>query len=111
MRERLADSRTGRRTIAACMVGVARPRLTRAGLLPSSGAGAPGPDGSELQLYHLLQLLRQQGGDAYSRYNALWRELVSFASALDFRSRQLVKKPNAEKLEFGKVILTADGRR
>jgi len=38
-----------------------------------------------LQLYRLL---RQQGGDAYSRYNALLRELVSFESALDHRCRQ-----------------------
>jgi hypothetical protein len=29
----------------------------------------------ELQLY---QLLRQHGGNAYSRYNALLRELLSF---------------------------------
>jgi hypothetical protein len=36
----------------------------------------------ELQLYGLLQLER---GDAYSRYNALVRELVSFENALDRR--------------------------
>jgi hypothetical protein len=37
----------------------------------------------------LYRLLREQGGDAYSRYNALLRELVSFESALDHRCRRL----------------------
>ena len=36
----------------------------------------------ERQLYRLL---RQEGGDAYSRYIALIRELVSFEEALDRR--------------------------
>jgi hypothetical protein len=34
----------------------------------------------ERQLYRLL---RQEGADAYSRYNSLLRELVSFENALD----------------------------
>ncbi len=38
---------------------------------------------------HLYRLLRGQSGDAYSRYNALMRELVSFESALDHRRRQV----------------------
>jgi hypothetical protein len=33
-------------------------------------------------------LLRQAGGDAYSRYNALLRELISFENALDRRNRK-----------------------
>jgi hypothetical protein len=33
--------------------------------------------------------LRGQSGDAYSRYNALIRELVSFEYALDHRRRQV----------------------
>jgi hypothetical protein len=37
----------------------------------------------ELQLYRLL---RREGGDAYSRYNALLRELISFEQALDRRT-------------------------
>ncbi len=82
LREGLADFRSGRRTIAACLVGIARSRLTGAGLLPLS-ASNPIPD-PEMQLYRLLRL---QGGDAYSRYNSLIRELVSFEQALDRRTR------------------------
>ena len=37
---------------------------------------------AELQLYRLL---REEDGDAYSRYNALVRELVSFCQALEQR--------------------------
>ena len=83
VRAGLADWQAGRCTVAACLVVIARSRLTRAGLMPAavvSGLCEP-----ELQLYRLL---RQQGGDAYSRYNALLRELVSFESALDLRCRQ-----------------------
>lgn len=40
------------------------------------------PSEHELQLYRLLKL---EGGDAYSRYNALVRELVSFENALERR--------------------------
>lgn len=78
VRQGLADFRSGRCTIAACLVGVARTRLSCAGLLPAV-AGDPFPE-PELQLYRLL---REAGGDAYSRYNALLRELVSFEQALD----------------------------
>src|SRR5208282_3130664 len=82
VREGLDDCQAGRRTIAACLIAIARPRLVRAGLIPASVVSMlPEP---ELQLYRLL---RQEGGDAYSRYNALLRELVSFECALDFRHR------------------------
>jgi hypothetical protein len=83
VREGLADCQAGRHTVAACLVGIAGSRLTRAGLM--SAAVVSGLREPELQLYRLL---RQQGGDAYSRYNALLRELVSFESALDLRCRQ-----------------------
>ncbi len=82
LREGLADFQSGRRTIPACLVGIARSRLARAGLIES--VVAPGPVEPELQLYRLLC---REGGDAYSRYNALVRELVSFESALDRRLR------------------------
>ena len=39
----------------------------------------------ELELYDLLKL---EPGDAYSRYNAMVRELVSFENALDRRNRK-----------------------
>ena len=80
VRQGLEDFSAGRRTVAACLVRIARPRLSRVGLMPP---GIPGQSSeSELQLYALLS---EQGGDAYSRYNALLRELVSFESALDTR--------------------------
>ena len=82
VRAGLADVHAGHCTIPACLVRMASPRLARAGLLPGTDPGfIPEP---ELQLYRLL---RQQGGDAYSRFNALLRELVSFEQALDQRQR------------------------
>jgi hypothetical protein len=81
VREGLADREAGRATVAACLVEMARPRLERAGLLTDGLTVLSEP---ELSLYRLL---RQQPGDAYSRYNALVRELVSFEQALDRRCR------------------------
>lgn len=83
VREGLADAQAGRCTAAACLVSMARLRLSRAGLL--AGIQAELPPEPELSLYRLL---RAQGGDAYSRYNALVRELVSFENALDWRMRK-----------------------
>ncbi len=74
----IADFLALRHTIASCLVHIARGRLTRAGLLEKSDV-ANLPD-AELELYRLLLL---EGGDAYSRYNSLIRELVSFENALD----------------------------
>jgi hypothetical protein len=86
LREGLADFRSGRCTIPACLVGMARSRLRRAGLITGVVASSfPEP---ERQLYRLL---RQEGGDAYSRYNALLRELVSFEQALDRRQSRDLK--------------------
>jgi hypothetical protein len=86
LREGLADFQSGRRTIPACLVGMARSRLRRAGLL--TGVVAKSLPEPERQLYRLL---RQEGGDAYSRYNALIRELVSFEQALDRRQNKTLK--------------------
>jgi hypothetical protein len=83
VRQGLADFQAGLCTIPACLVRIARPRLSRAGLMPQ---GVPGQySEAELQLYNLLKLER---GDPYSRYNALLRELVSFENALDRRTRK-----------------------
>ena len=83
VRQGLADFQSGLCTIPACLVRIARPRLSRAGLMPPS---VPGEfTEPELQLYDLL---KREGGDAYSRYNALLRELVSFENALDRRNRR-----------------------
>ncbi len=82
IRQGLADFQARRRTIAACLIAIARPRLRQAGLLePDNGFKLPD---AELVLYGLL---RQEGGDAYSRYNSLLRELISFEMALDRRLR------------------------
>ncbi|HEX3720768.1 MAG TPA: hypothetical protein VH595_22690 [Verrucomicrobiae bacterium] len=82
VRQGLADFQAGRCTIPSCLVRIARPRLSRAGLMPQNVPGECSE--AELQLYGLLKL---EGGDAYSRYNALLRELVSFENALDRRNR------------------------
>jgi hypothetical protein len=78
----LSDLQSGRRSIPACLVEIARSRFVRAGLLPASAS--PEPVEAERQLYRLL---REEGGDAYSRYNALLRELTSFAQTLERRAR------------------------
>jgi hypothetical protein len=86
LRQGLADFQSGRCTIPACLVSMARPRLRGAGLITEGGAGSiPEP---ERQLYRLLGL---EVGDAYSRYNALVRELVSFEQALDRRQNRKLK--------------------
>jgi hypothetical protein len=77
VRQGVADLRAGRRTIAACAVDIARSRLHSAGIQWQSTGLEP-----ELELYSLL---RREGGDAYSRYNAILRELASFESALSHR--------------------------
>ena len=79
VRQGLADLECGRATIAASVASIAGPRLRRAGLLTGTCALPKEP---ELQLYRLL---RREGGDAYSRYNSLLRELVSFEQALDLQ--------------------------
>ena len=82
VRNGLADLKSGRHTTAACLAAIARNRLISAGVIAEEETPAfPEPE------LHLYQLLRREGGDAYSRYNSLMRELVSFEMALDRRSR------------------------
>jgi hypothetical protein len=81
----LADLEAGRRTVHAWLVTVARHRLTQAGVLSVATPAPPAGSTAELELYRLL---RQEGGDAYARYNALVRELVSFESGLALRMRR-----------------------
>jgi hypothetical protein len=83
VRQGLADFKSGLLTIPAFLVSIARPRLSSAGLMPESIPAQFSE--AELQLYGLL---KREGGDAYSRYNALLRELVSFENALDGRVRK-----------------------
>jgi hypothetical protein len=82
VRQGLTDLRLAQSTIAACLVAIARPRLARAGLMGDGETQSMAEP--ELQLYRLL---RSEGADAYSRYNSLLRELVSFEMALDRRTR------------------------
>lgn len=94
IRKGLADLQAGRWTVPACLVAVARIRLTRAGLLSQTVAVLPIE--AELELYRLL---RMEKGDAFSRYNALLRELTSFAAALDRRvsgRRKSIRKTRDE---------------
>lgn len=73
----LADRAAGRTGINACLVRIASPRLSKTGHLDPSEA----PDlTAELDLY---QILLTEPGNAYGRYNALMRELISFEHALD----------------------------
>lgn len=83
--EGLKDYHSGRHSIPACLVRMARPRLIRAGMMSSNSPTHD--DGAELQLYQLLS----SSGDShtYSRYNSLVRELISFEHALDHRLSRL----------------------
>jgi hypothetical protein len=74
----LRDAAAGRVTIAACLVSMARPLIEGSGLadhLPSLIY----VDEPERALYRLL---RDEGGNAYGRYNSLLRRLVSFEQAV-----------------------------
>jgi hypothetical protein len=82
VREGLADLKSGRCTTAACLAAIARNRLIAIGVV--ADGELPAFSEPERQLYRLL---RRKGGDAYSRYNSLLRELVSFEMALDRRNR------------------------
>lgn len=77
----VADYAAGRVTLESCLLAIGWPRLQRGGLdLPGkTPQHFPEP---EMQLYTLL---RNEGGDAYSRYNALMRQLISFEQSLDQR--------------------------
>lgn len=87
VREGIADVKAGRHTVRARLVEIAWTRLNRAGLM--AGTTPPQFREPELELYRLL---RSQGGDAYSRYNSMVRELVSFENALDRRIAAEMKK-------------------
>ncbi len=77
--EGLKDISENTNSVAACLVRIARPRLSKAGLMEN--ATFP-DDTAELELYELLE---QRGNQSFSHYNSLLRELVSFERALDHR--------------------------
>ena len=75
----LADLRQGRETVEALLVSIGSRRLAAAGL------DVPEPHPSaEVRLYELLG--HEHGDDAYGRYNALLRRLVSFERAAECAS-------------------------
>lgn len=69
IRRGLADCRAGDRTIAACLVAIAGPRLRRVGLWPAHSATLPCEP--ERELYRQLRL---QGGDAYQAVEKVSQE-------------------------------------
>ena len=78
----LRDAAAGVESSAALLIAIGAPRLRRLGLpiperLPADG---------ELRLYR--GLLAAKSADAYSEYNALIRELVSFERALEHRQER-----------------------
>ncbi len=85
----LADGAAGRITAAACLVAVGRTRLARAGLdLDCHGIQRlANPE------HRLYQLLCQESGDPYSRYNSLIRKLISFEQSLERQNARRNEKP------------------
>ena len=73
----LEDLRAGRETVAALLVAIGSPRLQLLGLeLPEQL-----PVNPERRLYDLLA--QDDQDSAHSRYNALIRQLVSYARAAE----------------------------
>lgn len=73
----LEDAAAGRETLASLLVTIGAPRLRRAGLdVPEMNVAEP-----ELRLYAILA--EDDSDGAHSRYNALLRQLTSFARALE----------------------------
>lgn len=109
----LRDIRNDRRTIESTLVSIASRRLVKAGLMNNTHDGE---EWAELTLYSLLQ---SEPGDAYSRYNALLRELVSFNRAFDQRSGGFNKKDDisrrdhggSQSVEIGKLKDLSDSQR
>lgn len=74
----LREAAAGQLTPGACLVAIARPLMQRSGLAADYGV-RDFIDEPERALYRLLQA---EGGNAYGRYNALLRRLVSFEQGL-----------------------------
>jgi|GEM_PF-294846 len=82
VRQALRDMEHGKWSKEALWLVPAAPRLRWSGIeLP----GRPHPPEPELAFY---EILRAEGGDPYSRYNAWRAELESFLSALEGRVRR-----------------------
>jgi hypothetical protein len=76
----LPDFFAGRVTVASCLICIGLPRLQRAGAIPAEARSfITEPEST------LYALLRQEGGNAYARYNAWIRRLISLEQALEQR--------------------------
>lgn len=80
----LHDLGEERVTEASCLASIARPWLERTGLLKHNSTMLFVEE-PERALYRLLGA---QGGDAFGRYNALLRRLVSFEHEIARRARR-----------------------
>jgi len=75
----LADLAAGRETESALLVAMAARRLRALGFdVPPREGGSPD--------HRLYELLSESGPNAHSRYNALVRQMVSFARAAEHAS-------------------------
>lgn len=74
----IRDASRGETTAASLLVEIAAPKLRRLGLAIPENFGSPD---AELRLYE--QLGRSGAVDPYGEYNALLRQLTSFAHALE----------------------------
>ncbi|MEI6072071.1 MAG: hypothetical protein WCS31_09780 [Verrucomicrobiae bacterium] len=83
IRAGIKDLLARRTTVSSCLAVVALPKLQATAFVP--GDFIPHFLQGELTLYRIL---RNEGGDAYSRYNSLLRELSSFERALSARFRK-----------------------
>lgn len=76
----LRDYSEDKISLDSCLIAIARTRLNQSGVpVPLQSNVFHDP---EAQLYELLV---QEGGDAYSRYNALIRRLIRFEHAAEAR--------------------------
>lgn len=75
----LSDYSGGRVTPESCLLAIAWSRLQQGGLQMPIKTSQHFPE-PEMQLYGLL---REEAGDAYSRYNSLLRRLISFEQSLE----------------------------
>ena len=85
----LADLPAGRESIGAYLVAIGATRLRRLGLPVPPGDALPTE--AEIGLYRLL--CRSEGSGAYSQYNSLIRQLVSFERALEQRTQPRGERP------------------
>jgi hypothetical protein len=80
VRQGLDDLSQAKRTEAALLLLIARPRLQALGV-PITNMECPGSQPVEHELYELIE--GKIGPAAHSHYNSLIRRIVSFAHALE----------------------------